>query len=29
MTAREQVLQLFNLGLLSLEFRGLAERLYW
>jgi arginine decarboxylase len=29
MTAREQVLQMFNLGLLSLEFRGLAERLYW
>lgn len=28
-TAREQVLQMFNLGLLSLEFRGLAERLYW
>lgn len=27
--AREQVLQMFNLGLLSLEFRGLAERLYW
>jgi arginine decarboxylase len=28
-TARDQVLQMFNLGLLSLEFRGLAERLYW
>jgi arginine decarboxylase len=28
-TAREQTLQMFNLGLLSLEFRGLAERLYW
>jgi arginine decarboxylase len=28
-TAREQVLQMFNLGLLSLEFRALAERLYW
>jgi arginine decarboxylase len=28
-TAREQVLQMFNLGLLSLEFRGLAERVYW
>ncbi|HEU4653507.1 MAG TPA: biosynthetic arginine decarboxylase [Steroidobacteraceae bacterium] len=27
--SREQVLQMFNLGLLSLEFRGLAERLYW
>jgi arginine decarboxylase len=27
--AREQVLQMFNLGYLSLEFRGLAERLYW
>jgi arginine decarboxylase len=27
--AREQVLQSFNLGYLSLEFRGLAERLYW
>lgn len=27
--AREQVLQLFNFGLLSLEYRGLAERLYW
>ncbi len=29
LNAREQVLQMFNLGLLSLEFRGLAERLYW
>jgi arginine decarboxylase len=29
LTAREQVQQMFNLGLLSLEFRGLAERLYW
>jgi arginine decarboxylase len=28
-TAREEVLQMFNLGLLSLEQRGLAERLYW
>ena len=27
--AREQTLQMFNLGYLSLEFRGLAERLYW
>jgi arginine decarboxylase len=27
--AREQALQMFNLALLSLEFRGLAERLYW
>src|SRR5262249_14174236 len=27
--AREQVLQMFNLGLLSLEARALAERLYW
>ncbi|HEX7115553.1 MAG TPA: biosynthetic arginine decarboxylase [Steroidobacter sp.] len=27
--AREQALQMFNLGLMSLEFRGLAERLYW
>jgi arginine decarboxylase len=27
--AREQALQMFNIGLLSLEFRGLAERLYW
>lgn len=29
LTAREQVLQMFNLGLLSLEFRGIAERLFW
>jgi arginine decarboxylase len=29
LTAREQILQMFNLGLLSLEFRALAERLYW
>jgi arginine decarboxylase len=29
MTAREQALQMFSLGLLSLEFRGLTERLYW
>jgi len=29
LTAREQALQMFTLGLLSLEFRGLAERLYW
>ncbi|HET9388997.1 MAG TPA: biosynthetic arginine decarboxylase [Steroidobacteraceae bacterium] len=29
LTAREQVLQMFNLGLMSLEFRALAERLYW
>jgi arginine decarboxylase len=28
-TAREQTLQMFNLGLMSLEFRGLAERLFW
>ena len=28
-TAREQVLQMFNLGLLSLVFRGVAERVYW
>ncbi|MFZ9708712.1 MAG: biosynthetic arginine decarboxylase [Steroidobacteraceae bacterium] len=28
-TAREQCLQMFNLGLLSLEFRALGERLYW
>jgi arginine decarboxylase len=28
-TGRDQVLQMFNLGLLSLEYRGLAERLYW
>ncbi|MBV9913677.1 MAG: biosynthetic arginine decarboxylase [Sinobacteraceae bacterium] len=29
LTAREQVLQMFNLGLMSLDFRALAERLYW
>jgi arginine decarboxylase len=28
-TARDQTLQMFKLGLLSLEMRGLAERLYW
>jgi arginine decarboxylase len=28
-TGREQTLQMFNLGLLSLVDRGLAERLYW
>lgn len=28
-TARDQALQMFKLGLLSLEHRGLAERLYW
>ena len=28
-TGREGVLQLFNLGVLSLSQRGLAERLYW
>jgi len=28
-TGREQMLQMFHLGLLSLEHRGLAERLYW
>ena len=27
--AREQSLDLFNLGYLSLEFRGLAEQLFW
>ena len=27
--AREQALQMFNLGYLNLEARGLAERLYW
>ena len=27
--AREQALQMFNLGYLTLEMRGLAERLYW
>jgi arginine decarboxylase len=29
LTAREQVLQMFTIGLLSLEFRAMAERLYW
>jgi arginine decarboxylase len=29
LTARDQAMQMFNLGLLSLEFRGLTERLYW
>jgi arginine decarboxylase len=29
LTAREQALQMFSLGLLSLEYRGLTERLYW
>jgi arginine decarboxylase len=28
-TARDEALQLFSLGMLSLEQRGLAERLYW
>jgi arginine decarboxylase len=28
-TAREQALQMFNLGYLTLEQRGLTERLYW
>ena len=28
-TARDEALQMFNLGLLSLAHRGLAERLYW
>jgi arginine decarboxylase len=28
-TARDEALQMFKLGLLSLEYRGLAERLYW
>jgi arginine decarboxylase len=27
--AREQALQMFNLGFLTLEYRGLAERLFW
>jgi arginine decarboxylase len=27
--ARDQALQMFNLGLLSLEMRGVTERLYW
>ena len=29
LTAREQVLQMFNLGLVPLKVRGLAERLFW
>jgi arginine decarboxylase len=29
LTAREQILQMFTIGLLSLEFRALSERLYW
>jgi arginine decarboxylase len=29
LTAREQTLQMFTIGLLSLEFRAMAERLYW
>jgi arginine decarboxylase len=29
LTARDQAQQMFNLGLLSLEQRGLAERLWW
>ena len=29
LTARDQAMQMFNLGLLSLEVRGLAERLFW
>lgn len=28
-TARDEVLQMFKLGLLSLPYRALAERLYW
>ncbi len=28
-TSRDEALQMFKLGLLSLEYRGLAERLYW
>ncbi len=28
-TARDEALQMFKLGMLSLEYRGLAERLYW
>ena len=28
-TARDQTLQMFNLGLLSLDMRGFTERLYW
>ena len=29
LTARDQALQMFNLGLLTLEQRGLTERLWW
>ena len=29
LTAREQTLQMFTIGLMSLEFRAMAERLYW
>ena len=29
LTARDEVLQMFKLGLLSLPYRALAERLYW
>jgi arginine decarboxylase len=29
LTARDEALQMFKLGLLSLAYRGLAERLYW
>ena len=29
MTGREQSLQMFNLGLMSLELRGVVERIYW
>ena len=29
LTARDQALQMFSLGLLSLELRGLMERLFW
>jgi arginine decarboxylase len=29
LTARDEALQMFKLGLLSLHYRGLAERLYW
>ncbi|HEX4051647.1 MAG TPA: biosynthetic arginine decarboxylase [Steroidobacteraceae bacterium] len=29
LTARDQTLQMFNLGLLTLEQRGLTERLWW
>jgi arginine decarboxylase len=29
LTARDEALQMFKLGLLSLEYRAVAERLYW